>query len=326
MATSFINKELSRIKNKNPIMNKIGKEIYVNWIIENLIKTKKIKLVSNSSKININLKKILDKKYFEIFRYEVELNSHIKDLFEQIAIIEKNTDVIANNIIYRLFNTIEAQENIGFIRESRYTFERISKKIDNLNYKNFIENKISEKENINEIIKVYDYIYKNEIHKKILEYNENINKRNLEKTIKLLRTIPFIDEYKIFNILIDLGQYSFYKFNEEDYIYLRKKVIYTLKELFDKYDELEFEELYFWLYKNTKNIIKEFYDIELELKIYDLDIVLYDLSFIIKRIYNDCFDGEFLLNIDMASINPQHRSKNSEEYHVKMADGRCLEF
>lgn len=326
MEISFINKDLSRIQKRSPIMNKIGKEVFINWIIENLIKAKKIKLIANNSKVNINLKKILDKKYFSITRYDVELNNYIRDLFIQISTIEKQTDVITNNIIYRLFNTIEAQENIGFIRESRYSYERIVNKIENLNYKNFIENKKSKKEDINEIIKVYDFIYKNNIHKKILELNENINKKNLEKTIKLLRTIPNINEYKIINILIDLGQYDFYKFNEEDCIYLRKEIIFVIKELFDKYDELEFEELYYWLYKNSKKIIKEIYEIEIDFKIYDLDIILYDLYYIIRKIYNDCFEGDFLTNVDMNVINSQSRSKHSEEYHIKMADGRCLEF
>lgn len=327
MAKKYFNIDNDKLINNNPKMNKIGKDLFVHWFLMNLIKTKNIKMSIKENKVTLNLKKVLEKKVFNVLRYDIEKNNYVKTLFTNLACIEKNTDVITNNIIFRIFDTIEAQENLGFIRETRFSYERLKDKIENLNIDKFIENKKPNKNDVIEIIKIYEYIYKNNIHNKILELNETINKKNLDKTLKLLKTIPFIDDYKAYLILIDLTKYSFYKFDIENYVFLRKEILFTLKELFDFYDGLDFDELLYWLFINQTKIINEFYEgFSYKFDLYDLDVMLYDLSFIIKRIYNDNFDGEFLSNIDMGSINPQNRSKNSEEYHVKMADGRCLDF
>lgn len=325
MTKRYFNIDLSKIKNNNPKMNKIGKELFIHWILLNLNKSKRIKISLKDTKVTINLKNILEQKYFEIYRYDIDKNNHLRDLFQQIATIEKNTDVITNNIIYRIFNTIVAQENLGFIRESRYSYDRLSNKIDNLETNNFIENKNSKKDNIKEIIKVYEFIYKNEIHKQILELNSVISKKNIDKTIRLLKTIPFIDDYKAYSILIDLSQYEFYKFDINCFTYLRKEVIFTIKELFDNYDALDFDEIFYWLFFNYEEMIKENYNmVDCKLETYDLEMILYDLSFIIKKIYNDTFDGDDLTNIDMDNISPKNRSKNSEEFNLQIDDGRHL--
>lgn len=329
MAINYINIDINKVNKSKPILNKIGKDLFIHWILLNQIKNKKSTFKVNNSKVVFNIKKILEKQSFNILYNDLEINQYIHMLFKNIAEIENPKDVIANNIVFRIFNTIYAQENLGFIRETRYSFERISNKLNSIeNINLFIEQrkKNNEKEEILKIIKVYEFIYKNNIHTKILKLNEVINQSNILKTIDILKKIPFVDEYKAYQIIMDLSNYNFYKFDKNLYIFLRNEVIYGLKELYDDFDSLSFNELLYKLYFTHNEMIKELYDINVNLNINDLDIILFDLSKVIKNIYGDSFNGEFLSNIDMQTINLKNRSKNSEDYHTQMADGRCLDI
>lgn len=329
MAINYIDVDLNKIIKSNPTMNKVGKDLLIHWILLNQIKNKKSTFKVNNSKVVLNIKKIIDNNKFNILYNDLEINHYIHTLFKNIAEIENPKDVVANNIIFRIFNTIYAQEHLGFIRETRYSFERIETKLSSINNIGmFLENRTrnNEKNEILKIIKIYEYIYKNNIHSKILKLNEVINQSNILKTIEILKKIPYIDEYKAYQIIMDLSHYNFYKFDKNLYIHIRKEVLYTLKELFDDYDGLSFNELLYKIYFEHNQIIKELYDVNINLNINDLDIILFDLSKIIKAIYGDSFDGDFLANVDMQTINPKNRSQNSEEYHVQMADGRCLDI
>lgn len=332
---NYLGIDNNKLHSIDPAMNKIGLETYVHWILYNYKKKNNINIDLIDNKISRNVIKIIDQnQVFEIYRNKDKISKHYISFFKQVEQFEKFSDVIANSIIYRIFNSIEAQENIGFIRESRYDLDRLINKISKLEIKNFIKNKEvvfeDELETSLEIVSILEFIYENNIHNKIIEYNDNICIENLNKTILLLEKIPFVTKSIAYEIYVDICNLESYKYQNDLYLYISKKEEKTLTELFDKYNTFNFIELTYWIYKENDKLFSKYgYEINNILKDkLDLPSIkrnLNELLEIIKLIYNDNIESEYRKSPIMEKVDGKHRSDNSY-YKIVVANGRVLDM